>query len=131
MYNRYIPQPDGTYQRSRMEDHLPHSDPAAVNEPEAVPSPVKPHSTSPGTSQVSASHPSHTARNHRRTDYVSHPSVPRESSSGNILNFFHQLMPQGFDTEDLIIVLLLLLLSGDSGGEQNTALLTLVIYLFL
>lgn len=42
-----------------------------------------------------------------------------------------QLLPQNFDTEDLLIVLLFLLMSGDCAEDQNTALLTLAIYLFL
>jgi len=41
------------------------------------------------------------------------------------------LLPRDFDTSDLLIVLLLLLMSGDCQEDQNTALLTLVLYLFL
>ena len=46
-------------------------------------------------------------------------------------SFFRQLLPKDFDTEDLLIILLLLLMSGDCKEDQNTALLTLVLYLFL
>lgn len=46
---------------------------------------------------------------------------------GNLLN---GLLPQSFDTEDMIIILLLLLL-GNGGKDQNATFLTLVIYLFL
>ncbi len=42
-----------------------------------------------------------------------------------------QLLPKNFDTEDLLIVLLLLLMAGDCREDQNTALLTLVLYLFM
>ena len=42
-----------------------------------------------------------------------------------------QLLPKNIETEDLLIILLLLLMSGDCSEDQNTALLTLVIYLFL
>ena len=41
------------------------------------------------------------------------------------------LLPADFDTGDLIVVLLLLLMSGDCQEDQNWALLTLVLYLFL
>jgi hypothetical protein len=41
------------------------------------------------------------------------------------------VMPKDFGTEDLLIVLLLLLMAGDCPEDQNTALLTLALYLFL
>lgn len=41
------------------------------------------------------------------------------------------LLPKDFDTEDLLIVLLLLLMAGDCQEDQNSALLTLVLYLFM
>ncbi len=41
------------------------------------------------------------------------------------------MLPADFDTEDLMIVLLLLLMSGQCREDQNTALLTLGLYLFL
>lgn len=46
-------------------------------------------------------------------------------------SFFKQLLPKDFGTEDLLIVLLLLLMAGDCPEDQNTALLTLALYLFL
>ena len=46
-------------------------------------------------------------------------------------SFLKRLLPKGFDTGDLLIVLLLLIMAGDCEEDQNTALLTLVIYLFL
>lgn len=46
-------------------------------------------------------------------------------------SFLKQLLPKNFDTEDLLIVLLLLLMAGDCQEDQNTALLTLALYLFL
>lgn len=42
-----------------------------------------------------------------------------------------QLIPKDFDTEDLIVVLLLLLMAGDCREDQNFALLTLFLYLFM
>ena len=41
------------------------------------------------------------------------------------------LLPKNLDTGDLVVVLLLLLMAGDCKEEQNTALLTLALYLFL
>jgi len=46
-------------------------------------------------------------------------------------NFLHQLLPKDFCMEDLMVVLLLLLMSGSGEDDQNFALLTLGLYLFL
>ncbi len=54
-----------------------------------------------------------------------------ENQAGSVSNFFKGLLPQNFDTEDLIVVLLLLLMSGKNNSDQNAALMTLGIYLFL
>ena len=48
-----------------------------------------------------------------------------------MIPFLRQLLPKEFEIEDLLIVLLLLLMAGDCQENQNTALLTLVLYLFL
>ena len=113
MYNRYIPQGDGTYRRNRIAETPPPPPPRpAVQERknEVVPSPC----------QNCIHHPA--------------PPPPRPQPSGppvGVMQFFRQLLPQSFDTEDLLIVLLLLLMAGDCQEDQNTALLTLVLYLFL
>lgn len=59
------------------------------------------------------------------------PRVQKQPEPAGIGSFLKQLLPQNFDTEDLLIILLLLLMSGDCREDQNTALLTLVLYLFL
>jgi hypothetical protein len=56
---------------------------------------------------------------------------PPERSPVSIGRFLKQLLPRNFDMEDLMVVLLLLLMAGDCQEDQNTALLTLVLYLFL
>ena len=55
------------------------------------------------------------------------PSLQGQSAGG----FLRSLLPKNLDTGDLAVVLLLLLIAGDSREEQNTALLTLALYLFL
>lgn len=45
--------------------------------------------------------------------------------------FFRNILPRDFDTGDLMILLLLLLMAGDCQEDQNWALLTLILYLFL
>ena len=48
-----------------------------------------------------------------------------------ILPFLKQLLPNDFNTEDLLIVLLLLLMAGDCEEEKHNALLTLALYFFM
>lgn len=107
MYNRYIPQPDGSFRRSRMEDR-PNPPPRPRPEPK---------SPAPDPEPESCPQPPIPPRPRKRPEPMG--------------NFLKQLLPKDFDTEDLLIVLLLLLLSGDCREDQNTALLTLVLYLFL
>ena len=115
MYNRYVPQSDGTYQRSRMQDSIPRQ--PAPPPKSAPPPPCPPPQTTPQPCL-----PPH----HR-------PKQPyRESEkSSSAASFLKQLLPKNFDTGDLLVVLLLLLISGDCQEDQNTALLTLALYLFL
>lgn len=54
--------------------------------------------------------------------------IPKGSS---VEGFLRQLLPKDFDTGDLLVILLLLLMSGESKESQNTALLTLALYLFM
>lgn len=105
MYNRYIPQPDGSYRRNPMPEQrqTPQRQPSQRQAP-----PVSP----PPTVQ---------------------PPPPRiqPPRSESIPGFLRQLLPQGFDTGDLIIVLLLLLIAGDSQESRSNALLTLALYFVL
>lgn len=63
--------------------------------------------------------------------YFPQQSRPQQPKDTGIFSFLRQLLPKNLDTEDLLIILLLLLMSGDCAEDQNTALLTLAIYLFL
>lgn len=102
MYNRYIPQADGSYSR--------HSVPDRAQKPRPVPPkpPEQPEDCSP---------PSNYERKKNETQPMG--------------GFLQRLLPGGFDTEDLLIVLLLLLIAGDCREDQNFALLTLGLYLFM
>lgn len=126
MYNRYIPQPDGSYRRSQYPDRRPPAQsPKQERPPEAVPDPTpiqKPPTLCP-------------QRPHRSSGYCPKPKPPQEpacdSSSLGIGRFLKHLLPGNFDTEDLLIVVLLLLMSGDCQEERNLPILTLALYLFL
>lgn len=103
MYNRYIPQPDGSYRRN------PTPEQRQQRQPQKPPSPppVSQRPTPPPMPQR-------------------HPPQPEP-----IPGFLRQLIPQGFDTGDLIVVLLLLLIAGDSREQRSNALLTLALYFIL
>lgn len=118
MYNRYTPRSDGTYQRSRMQDQAPKLSPPPIqpqNEqapPPPCPPPEPPRRYAPPTRP--------------------RPRPSREpEGNGSITGFLKQLLPKDFDTGDLMVILLLLLMSGDCQEDQNTALLTLALYLFM
>lgn len=110
MYNRYIPQNDGSYRRSTVRD-------TPVREP-AAPPVCAPEESSPCVNCIHG-------------NQILPPKPKRTQPPQSIPGFFRQLLPRELDTEDLIILLLLLLMAGDCREDSNTALLTLVLYLFL
>lgn len=103
MYNRYIPQPDGSYRRNAMPDSRQNTQRQTPQRP-APPPPSMPQPS---------------------------PPQKRPPQQDSIPSFLRQLIPQGFDTGDLIIVLLLLLIAGDSQESRSNALLTLALYFIL
>ena len=106
MYNRYIPQPDGSYRRNRI----------------------------PDTSSRNPQKPSQPQKEHRPPPPPEHPSAPPLPPivpGGSVTGFLKQLLPKDFDTADLIILLLLLLMAGDNEKERSTALLTMALYFIM
>lgn len=103
MYNRYIPQPDGSYRRNAMPDSRQNAQRQTPQRPASPPPPMPQPS----------------------------PPQKRPPHQDSIPSFLRQLIPQGFDTGDLIIVLLLLLIAGDSQESRSNALLTLALYFIL
>lgn len=102
MYNRYIPQGDGSYRKKQISDPPPPpGQPSPPPPPEEMPIPSPPPPRNP---------------------------PPTGQPAGN---FLRQLLPKGLDTGDLLIIVLLLLMAGDRPEDKNTALLTLALYLFL
>lgn len=119
MYNRYIPQPDGSYQKNAIKEpprdtnSLPHH--VSMPSPDPPPPPLN-CSSCPN-------------RQPHRSQAPSKSRPPMQNNS--IIGFFKQLLPKNFDAEDLLVVILLLLMAGDCKEDKNAALLTLVLYLFL
>lgn len=115
MYNRYIPQPDGSFRRRSMPDpsaSQPSGQAARQQSRPQAPRREPPQSACPPP-QPSWPQP--------------HPPMP-EYSAGS---FLKNLLPKDFCTEDLIVVLLLLLMAGDNPQEKSNALLTMALYLLL
>ena len=102
MYNRYIPQPDGSYTRNRMPENRPqrqhHMPPPTPHKEPPCPEPEKPVCRKNGDKPG---------------------------------NFLRQLLPKDFDTGDLIVVLLLLLMAGDCEEDRNNAILTIALYFLM
>lgn len=110
MYNRYVPQPDGSFRRNRIgEPEVPQHRPprpTPVNEPCHPAPPPKPRPEPP-----------------RR--------APRKNPHPPVDGFLRQLLPKDFDTGDLMVVLLLLLMAGDCPEDKNNAILTLALYFLM
>ena len=115
MYNRYIPQSDGSYRKSTVRDQ-PTIHPRNPSPPPPPP-PRPPEKTEPSHSFPCEQPPQPC------------PAPPQHSASA--LSFLRRLIPQGLDTGDLLVIILLLLMAGDSAEDNHTALLTLALYLFM
>lgn len=109
MYNRYIPQPDGSYRRNRIIDAQPTQPQQSYHEHKTEPECPPPPKPEPDRKPP-------------------RPQQRRQEPAGD---FLRQLLPKNLDTGDLMIILLLLLMAGDCQEDQNIALLTLAIYLFM
>lgn len=115
MYNRYIPQSDGSYRR-----HPTPEQPSRPYHPSPSPPPEPPRpEPCPDPTPVCEDCP------HR-------PQPRREAHRDQgAFTFLKNLLPAGLDSEDLLILVLLLLMSGDCREDRNLPLLTLALYLFL
>ena len=124
MYNRYVPQSDGSYKRNRMEEPIQPS-PVRSQPPPPPEEPDAPCCREAPKCQNRQNCP------HAGT---TRPHPQKQSAAPDPVGlgaFFKGLLPKTLDTEDLLVVILLLLMAGDCREDQNYALMTLVIYLFL
>lgn len=104
MYNRYVPQPDGSYRRNRIDNSKTHQ--ADISPEPTIVASVQEEKHSPPPPRKNPQHP-------------------------GVGGFLKQLLPKDFDTGDLIIVLLLLLMAGDCEEDRNNAILTLALYFMM
>ena len=125
MYNRYIPQPDGSYRRNRVQE-TPRPSPVKPQQTEQVQNPDPPCPVPPvdPPRKPKCAPPC-------RQEHGSNSKKESRRASADVGSFLRNLIPKDFDTSDLMIILLLLLMAGDCAEDQNTALLTLALYLFL
>lgn len=128
MYNRYIPQSDGSYRRSRVPDNSPKPP-----RPAPPPEPVEEESCPPippCCEEPPKQHPAPCQRCPKKRQ-MPRPEPHTAATETGVGSFLKQLLPKDFDTGDLLVVILLLLMSADCKDDQNTALLTLALYLFM
>ena len=118
MYNRYIPQPDGSYRRSRMDEPIRHE---PRHNPPPRPKPPRPEPAPSCVPQPPVNVPCRELP----------PRRPPQKEEWPIGSFLKNLLPKDLDTGDLMVILLLLLMAGDCEEDRNNALLTLAIYLFM
>ena len=125
MYNRYVPQADGSFRRSRIQEPINQRE-RSVNTPPPIQEAAQREKAG---SQFSA--PKRNDIYPQRNGPPVRSSPHNDNNAASVGSFLKGLLPSNFDTEDLMVILLLLLMSGNSGSDQNAALMTLVIYLFL
>lgn len=119
MYNRYIPQPDGSYRRSRVQEP---SRPQSAQRPQPSQQQSRPPVCPPPEPEPCE----------KKEEIHIPPSRQAPSRrEGSVGGFLRQLLPRDFDTGDLIIVLLLLLMAGDCEEDRSNALLTLALYFMM
>lgn len=134
MYNRYIPQPDGSYRRNRVPDPVNESPRPAPPREEPCRNPPPQEPRPPEQEPCRKGQPCGHMRGACRPGPPPRPNPPAQPQprrDTGIGSFLKQLLPNDFCTEDLLIVLLLLLMAGDCQEDQNSALLTMALYLFL
>lgn len=115
MYNRYIPQSDGSYRKSTVREQ-------PTTHPRGPASPPSPPPRPPEKAESAQSFP---------CEQPPQPCAATPQHSSSALGFLRRLIPQGLDTGDLLVIILLLLMAGDSAEDNHTALLTLALYLFM
>ena len=125
MYNRYIPQPDGSFCRRQMQDAQQTQKPDC--KPDQQEQKNNTHCSGetavPDISAASCRGQCHHCCKKPCSEHSTHHT---EGSS-----LLSQLLPKDFDNGDLMVILLLLLMAGDCPENQSNALLTLALYLFL
>lgn len=118
MYNRYIPQSDGSFRRSPVRDQQQSTPPRQQRPPQNRQQRQQPAPPCPPPEKPCDPPP----QPHCAMPCGGHPTTD---------TFLRRLLPKDFDTGDLLVMLLLLLMAGDNPDERGSALLTLALYFIL
>ena len=125
MYNRYIPQPDGSFCRRQIpEAPTPHKADCESKKPDQP-------KDDPCQEEVSKPVFSGEDRCKQCPNRRKKPCPDQATPFQECSSFLSQILPKDFDNADLMVILLLLLMAGDCPENQSNALLTLALYLFL
>ena len=116
MYNRYVPQPDGSYRKNQVPD------PTQTRRSRPTPPPPSPEPARTPLRQ-------HVCEG--QSEQKREPSPPNQRQATSAGDFLRQLLPKDLDTGDLLIIVLLLLMASEHTEDKNTALLTLALYLIM
>lgn len=111
MYNRYVPQPDGSFRRNRAGEPERTTSKPQPSKPQPCPPPPPPEKC--------------IKQEHRHTN----PPKNTQQHTGD--GFLRQLLPKDFDTGDLLVIALLLLMAGDCAEDRNNAILTIALYFLM
>lgn len=115
MYNRYVPQNDGTYQRSWVPE--PGSSQPKPQPPSGRPPARRPPAPPGATPGCPPPDP---------------PPPPDECfSPDNAAGFLRRLLPKDMDTGDLLVLLILLLLLNDGSEDSPSMLLTIALFFLM
>ena len=132
MYNRYLPQPDGSYRRQRVQEPvIPAAPPPRqTNREDSASAPQPDRETHDQMETAAPSQERPTTRSQPQQREQQNQS-PRRPASQSVDGFLRQLLPADFDTGDFLVVLLLLLIAGDNPDQRGNALMTLLLYLMM
>ena len=114
MYNRYIPQPDGSHCRRTVPE-------PARPAPKPAPKPAQQPCPPPAPTPCAPPKPMPKPQPRKFSPVKEEP----------VTGFLRQLLPKDFDTGDLFVVLLLLLMAGDCEEDRNNAILTIALYFMM
>lgn len=139
MYNRYVPQGDGTFQRNQMPDAPPRPTVSARQQSQRRQSTLD--APPPLSTPQSGSHmPPQPEPPHRESQPEAavprQRSIPQEDRGPQPLNqnasaFFSRFLPKNMDSGDLLMLMILLLLLSDGDEDAPPVLLTIALYFLL
>lgn len=125
MYNRYVPQGDGRFQRSTLPDPPPREIP---RRPPPAPGPAAPPPAQDAKPTPQPPEPPMPPSSQTAGPETPCPGLDPQSGLSALLR---GLLPRNMDSGDLLLLLILLLLLNDGSAEAPSALLTLGLYFLL